>query len=144
MQCCRGAWASRRWRRSWRSPCRRPSLEHRACRGHRTHSLRAVASTRGVQFAGLAHHFLNFSDMLFLKLDLLAGIFLKPHALVNYELEQGVVLAKRGTLVVQGLLQNLNDVVLVGLDQLANFQRWMAAERSDVLAGDRGVAHALG
>ena len=50
---------------------------------------------------------------------------------------------QRGVLVIQGLLQNLNDVVLVGLDQFADFQRRAAAECGYVLAGHRGVVHAF-
>src|SRR5499425_304176 len=100
-------------------------------------------STGGAQFPGLAHHFLDLGDVLLLELDLLTRVFLKPDALVNYEVEQIVVLAKRGALVIQGLLENLHDVVLVGLCQLADFQGRVAAKRRYVLAGHRGVVHAL-
>src|SRR5215470_4808334 len=104
---------------------------------------RIVISTGGAQFPGLAHHFLDLGDVLLLELDLLTGVFLEPDALVDYEVEQIVVLAKRGTLMIQGLLENLHDVVLVGLSQLADFQGRMAAKRRYVLAGHRGVIHAL-
>src|SRR4029077_21222527 len=49
----------------------------------------------------------------------------------------------RDTFVLQGFVENLDDVVLVRLDELADFQRWMATQRRYVLAGHRGVIHAL-
>src|SRR5215831_16318878 len=100
-----------------------------------THAwFRVVIPTGGVQFPGLAHHFLDLGDVLLLELDLLTRVFLEPDALVDDEREQIVVLAKRGALVIQGLLKNLYDVVLMGLSQLTNFQRRMAAKRCYMLA----------
>src|SRR5262249_58479136 len=104
---------------------------------------RVAISTGGMQFAGLTHHFLDLGDMLLLQHDLRAGVILQPYTFVNHELEQVVVLAKRGALVIQGFLENLNDVVLVGLRQLTDFQRRVAAKRCYVLAYHRSVAHAL-
>src|SRR5713101_5522405 len=120
-----------------------PSVDTSTARRDANARFRVVRSTGGMQFARLANHFLDLGNVLLLELDLLAGVFLKPHALVNYEREQVVVLAKRGVLVIQGFLENLNDVVLVRLDQLADLQRRMPAKGGYVLAGHRGVAHAL-
>src|SRR5262245_4812581 len=102
-----------------------------------------VSSTGAVQFTGLAHHLLDLGDVALLKLDLLAGIFLQPHALVRDEREQIVVFLQRGAFVVQGFVENLDDVVFMRLDQLADSQRWVPTERCYMLASHRGVIHAL-
>jgi hypothetical protein len=72
-----------------------------------------------VQLAGLAHHLIDLRDVLLFEGDLLPGVFFEPHALVHYEREQVVVLAKRCALVIQRFTQDLGDVVFVGLDRLA-------------------------
>src|SRR5881397_763591 len=102
-----------------------------------------ATSPGGVELAGLAHHFIDLGDVLLLKGDLLARVFLEPHALVHYEREQVVILAKCCALVIQRFTQNLGDVVFVGLDQLADVERRMAAERRYVLAGHGRMVHAL-
>src|SRR5207249_6450006 len=100
-------------------------------------------SPGGVQRAGLAHHLIDLRDVLLFEGDLLPGVFFEPHALVHYEREQIVVLAKGCALVIQRFTQDLGDVVFVGLDQLADVERRMAAERRHVFAGHRRMAHTL-
>lgn len=69
-----------------------------------------------MKLAGLAHHLIDLRDVLLLEGDLLPGVFFEPHALVHYEREQVVVLAKCSALVIQRFTQNLGDVMFVGLD----------------------------
>src|SRR4029077_2131777 len=116
-----------------------PSVDTSTARRAANARFRVVRSTGGTQFARLANHFLDLGNVLLLELDLLAGVFLEPDALVNDELEQVVVLAKRGMLVIQRFLENLNDVVLVGLDQLTDFQRRVAGGAGYVSAGTAGA-----
>ena len=60
-----------------------------------------------MQRAGLAHHLVDLRDVLLLEGDLLPGVFFEPHALVHYEREQIVVLAKGRALVIQRFTQDL-------------------------------------
>jgi hypothetical protein len=76
----------------------------------------------GVKLAGLPHHLIDLGDMLLLERDLFPGVFFKPHALVHYQREQLVVLAKCSALVIQRFTQNLGDVMFVGLDQFADVE----------------------
>jgi hypothetical protein len=87
-----------------------------------------------VKLAGLAHHLIDFGDMLLLEGDLFSGVFFKPHALVHYEPEQVVVLAKCSALVIQRFTQNLGDVMFVGLDQFADVEGRMSAKRRYMFA----------
>ena len=76
-----------------------------------------------MKVAGLAHHLIDLGDVLLLQGDLFPGVFFEPHALVHYEREQVVVLAKGSALVIQRFTENLGDVMFVGLDQLADVER---------------------
>jgi hypothetical protein len=77
----------------------------------------------GPQFTRLAHHLLHLGDVLLFRLDRLAGVLLQPDAFVAHEIEELVVSAPRRTLVLEGLEQDLPDLVLVRLDQLADLDR---------------------
>src|SRR2546428_3641548 len=116
-------------------------------RRRRSHTSTAAGSSPtspgGVQRAGLAHHLIDLRDVLLFEGDLLPGVFFEPHALVHYEREQVVVLAKGCALVIQRFTQDLGDVVFVGLDQLADVERRMAAERRHVFAGHGRMVHTL-
>ena len=68
-------------------------------------------SPGGVQLAGLAHHLIDLRDVLLFEGDLLPGVFFEPHALVHYERQQVVVLAKGCALVTQRFTQDLGAVV---------------------------------
>src|SRR5918995_5981244 len=100
-------------------------------------------SGRGPQFTRFAHHLLDLGDVLLFQLDLLARVLLQPNALVAHEIEQLVVRAQRRVLVLEGLMEDLPDLVLVRFDQLADLEGRVTAERRNVLAGDRGVVHAF-
>src|SRR4030095_415091 len=135
------------------------ATRHRACARHpRTPTSPAVAvvpshtstaagssptSPSGVQRAGLAHHLIDLRDVLLFEGDLLSSVFFEIHALVHYEREQVVVLAKGCALVIQRFTQDLGDVVFVGLDQLADVERRMTAERRHVFAGHGRMVHTL-
>ena len=79
-------------------------------------------SGRGGQFTRLAHHLLDLGDVLLFQLDLLAGVLLQPNALVAHEIEQLGARAQRRALVLEGLMQELPDLVLVRFDQLADLE----------------------
>ena len=79
---------------------------------------RVVRSTGGAQFARLANHFLDLGNVLLLELDLLAGVFLEPDVLLEYELEQVVVLAKCDMLVIQRFLENVDIASLLRQSRL--------------------------
>src|SRR5262249_37855923 len=100
-------------------------------------------SGRRSQFTRLAHHLLDLGDVLLFQLDLLARVLLQPDTLIAHEIEQLVVRAQRRALVLEGLVQDLPDLVLVGFAQLADLEGWVTAERRNVLAGHRGVVHAF-
>src|SRR5262245_43406450 len=75
-----------------------------------------------MQLPRLAHHLLHLGDVLLLKLDLVASVLLQPPALAGDQGEQVVILVERDALVVEGLVEDLTDLVLVRLDQLADLQ----------------------
>src|SRR5436309_7265723 len=89
---------------------------------------------RRLEFARRAEHLLDFRQVHLLAGDHLPCVVFQKHAPSLGEFQQRSIELDPFPLVLEGLLQDLVDVVPVRLQQLSDLQRRMAAQGSDVLA----------
>ena len=91
-----------------------------------------------------AQHLLDLAEVIFFAHHHRSRVLLESHVLVRDQRQQLAVLRDAGLLVLDRLLEDVVDVVLVRLQQLADLQRRVAAEAGDVLAGLDRVLVRLG
>ncbi len=92
-----------------------------------------------LQVARPAQHLVHFGEVGLLHANLPASEFLESDVAVFHRVEKFGLGFERPLLVVVGLEQDVSDLVLLGLEQGADLQRWMSTEGGDPLADLLGV-----
>src|SRR5688572_6503587 len=104
-------------------------------------SRRAIGSIEVARFladcriARLAQHLVDLVDVRFFLSNQIARVLLERDGVALDELQELHVQAERVVLGLQGLSQDLPDVVRMSLEQIADRERRVPAEARDHLAG---------